>query len=91
MTEQEIIDVFGMSARGVPILLEVGSCRVTVRGETGLKARALALNSLAHLAEHYWSSKGEIVPLAQSLGVPVTSSNTVAEIKAEIATEAANA
>jgi len=88
MTEQEIIDTFGLSSRGVPILLEVGSCRVTVRAETGVEARALALSSLDYLAEFHWTSKSEIVPLAQSLGVPVTSSNTVAEIKAEISSEA---
>jgi len=90
MTEQEIIDIFGMSARGVPILLEVGSCRVTVRGETGADARALAIKSLSQLAEDFWSSKAEILPIAQQLGVTVTNSNTVAEIKAAIAAEAAN-
>jgi hypothetical protein len=76
------------TGRGYRVTLQIGDVTVTLHAPSEDTLRALGLDALERLAVDHWSSKSEVVPVAQALGVPVTSSNTVAEIKAEISSEA---
>jgi hypothetical protein len=78
------------TGRGYRLTMQIGDIGLTLRASSESALQAVALDALDRIAADHWSSKSEIVPMAQALGVAVTSSNTVAEIKAAIAAEAAN-
>ena len=79
------------TGRGYRMALHIGNVAITLQAPSEDTLRAIGLNSLDELAEHFWTTKSEVVPAAQALGVAVTTSDTVAEIKAAISLAAQEA
>lgn len=77
------------TGRGYRLTLKTADLAITLRASTESALQSVALQALDKIAADHWTSKAEVLPLAQSLGVAVTTSNTVAEIKAAISEAAA--